>query len=221
LFSTGFLAAWEAVLAFKVDSGLRFWTFAHKQVVGAVSDAAKEHMKGGIAGESRADRWLFNHWNAKPEELLEASKQFGLKSESYKTFEDAAKAIEAFRQRYQWQKIDGAEVVPAGHQGRKGRFPDDDVPRSYVTAAEIKHLYDFFSAYQLAPCLRVHEPLSLIVDDLVMGKITLSEARDIICRTKKRRNLSGSTRRKQSQKRLRKSHGNNCAVNPMSAGRLL
>jgi hypothetical protein len=221
LLSTGSLAAWEAVLAFKVDSGLRFWTFAHKQVVGAISDAAKEHMKGGIAGETRADRWLFNHWNAKPEQLLEATKGFGLKKPTFKSLEEAGEAIKEFRQRYQWQKIDGAELVPAGYQGRSGRFPDDDVPRSYVTAAEIKHLYDFFSAYQLAPHLQVHEPLSRIVDDVVMGKMTLSEARDIIWRTKKRRNLSGSTRRKQSQKRLRRSHGNNCAVNPMSAGRLL
>ena len=136
LLSTGSLAAWEAVLAFKVDSGLRFWTFAHKQVVGAISDAAKEHMKGGIAGETRADRWLFNHWNAKPEQLLEATKGFGLKKPTFKSLEEAGEAIKEFRQRYQWQKIDGAELVPAGYQGRSGRFPDDDVPRSYVTAID-------------------------------------------------------------------------------------
>jgi hypothetical protein len=201
LLSTGFLAAWEAVLAFKVDSGLRFWTFAHKQVVGAISDAAKEYMKGGVAGETRADRWLFHHHNAKPEELLKASNKFGLRGR-FKSFQEAAVYIESFRRRYQFQK-------------------DGDFPREFIAAGDVKRLYDFFSPYQLAPHLRLHEPLSLLVDDLTGGKITLSEARDIICRTKKRRNLSGSTRRKQSQRRLRKSHGNNCAANLMSAGRLL
>jgi hypothetical protein len=177
LLSTGFLAAWEAVLTFKQGSG-RFWTYANKQVAGAISDAAKEYMKGGLGGETRADRWLLHHHNAKPEELLKASNKFGLK-EVFKSFAEAADYIEEFRRRYQFQK-------------------DGDFPREFITTQEVKRLYDFFSPYQLAPHLRLHEPLSLLVDDLTGGKITLSEARDIICRTKKRRNLSGSTRRKQS-----------------------
>jgi hypothetical protein len=197
LLSTGFLATWEAVLAFKIDSGLRFWTFAHKQVVGAISDAAKEYMKGGVAGETRADRWLFHHHNAKPEELLKASKRFG---KSFKSFEEAAVYIESFRRRYQFQK-------------------DGDFPREFIAAGDVKRLYDFFSPYQLAPQLRVHEPISQVIDDLAMWKLELTE--DKSCLTKKHPNSLASMRRKQSQRRLRKLQRSNCVANPMSAGRLL
>jgi hypothetical protein len=33
-----------------------------------------------------------------------------------------------------------------------------DTPRSLIIAEDVNRLYDFFSAYQLVPHLRVHEP---------------------------------------------------------------
>jgi hypothetical protein len=66
LVAQGHLALWEAVLAFDLKSGNRLWTLAVKRIAGAISDAAKQWRKGGIAGETRVDRWLLHNANPNP-----------------------------------------------------------------------------------------------------------------------------------------------------------
>jgi hypothetical protein len=164
LIAEGHLALEEAIKGYAVGSEHRLWSFASKGVTGAISDAAAA-FRQHVSGATRIDRWLFGHWNATAEQLLEASKKLGLKR-PLKSMTEAADCIELFRQRYYKQSfettLEGGEAEDCA-----GKLLD---ARGFLIAEEVRALYDFFSPYQLAPHLRIHGRVSGIVDDLAAGR---------------------------------------------------
>jgi hypothetical protein len=141
LVAAGHLALWEAIRDYNVYGQYRLWTYAAKSVSGAIRDASyafRQH----VAGVSRVDRWLFGHWNARPEDLFEASKTFGLKRAPFESVKGAEIYIERFRARYSKQDL---------HDDR------DD----------FTSLYDF---YRQAPIVALHKRVGDIVDDWAAGR---------------------------------------------------
>jgi hypothetical protein len=98
-----------------------------------------------VAGVSRIDRWLFGHFNARPEDFFQASKTFGLKRQPFETVEQAEYYIEVFRRRYGKQSFEA------------------DTSES----EDFRSLHDL---YRKSPLLAVHKRVSDIVDDLARGR---------------------------------------------------
>jgi hypothetical protein len=141
LVAAGHLALWEAIKGFNIYGEYRLWTFAAKSVPGAIKDASYRYRQH-VSGVSRIDRWLFGHWNARPEDFFEASKTLGLKRLPFKSVEEAEYYIEVFRQRY---------------------TPDD----ALESKQDLRSLYDF---YRQSPLLAVHKRVSDVIDDLARGR---------------------------------------------------
>jgi hypothetical protein len=144
LVAAGHLALWEAIKGFNVYSEYRLWTFASKGVSGAIRDASYAFRRH-VAGVNRIDRFLFSHWNVRPEDFFKASKTFGLKRQPFETVEDAEHYIEVFRRRYSKESF----------------------------AADTSEAEDFRSVYDLyrkSPLLAVHKRVSDVIDDLARGR---------------------------------------------------
>jgi hypothetical protein len=161
LVAAGHLALWEAIKGFNIYDEYRLWTFAAKGVSGAIRDTSYAFRRH-VAGVSRIDRWLFGHWNVKPEQLFAAAKVFGLKRHPFKSVEDAACYIEVFRRRYSKQSFDTGDRDKPENMG--GKVLDG---RKVRTAEDIQPVYD---AYRKFPLLHVHKRVSDIIDDLASGR---------------------------------------------------
>src|SRR5262249_17771483 len=137
-------ALWEAIKGFNIYGQNRLWTFAAKSVSGAIRDASYAFRRH-VSGVSRIDRWLFGHWNARPEDFFEASKTFGLKQRPFETVEQAEYYIEVFRRRY------GKQSFEAG-------------------ASESEDFRSLYDLYRKSPLLAVHKRVSDVIDDLARGR---------------------------------------------------
>jgi hypothetical protein len=167
LVAAGHLALWEAIKGFNLYGQYRLWTFAAKSVSGAVRDASYAFRRH-VAGVSRIDRWLFGHWNARPEDLFAASKTFGLKRQPFETVEDAERYIEVFRRRYGKQSFE--TVTDHGEPEQvAGKRLD---ARKSSESKDIAAIYDLFKK---SPLLAVHGRISDVVDDLACGRDVAAE----------------------------------------------
>jgi hypothetical protein len=166
LVAAGHLALWEAIKGFNIYSEYRLWTFAAKSVPGAIRDACYAFRRL-VSGVSRIDRWLFGHWNVKPEELFDAVKRFGLKRKPFESVVDAAVYIEVFRRRYGKQSFDTSDRDKP--ENMAGKVLDG---RKVRAAEDIQPVYD---AYRKFPLLHVHKRISGIIDDLASGRAVKPE----------------------------------------------
>ena len=144
LVAAGHLALWEAIRGFNLYGQHRLWTFAAKSVPGAIKDASYRYRQH-VSGVSRVDRWLFGHWNVRPEDLLAASRELGLKRLPFNTVIEAERYIEVFRLRY----------------GKPSFEADTSESEDY------RSVYDLF---RKSPLLAVHKRISDVIDDLARGR---------------------------------------------------
>jgi len=136
---------WRAALRFDPNNGYRFWTFARPSVAGAIADAARKWRRSG-ASESRIDRWLYNHPNATPEQVLAAQDKLVGRDKIFHSLQEAAEGIKQF---WAW------------------RSTSQDHSNNYLLAGHVARLFDCFNKYKLSPQLRLHdEDVSSVVDGL-------------------------------------------------------
>jgi len=183
LMAVGCDGLWKAALAFDLDSGNRFWTFAAPKIDGLVRNEAhylRRH--GSSSGDTvarylratkldalgkepprgtatRIDRWIFDHLGASPEELVEVQAKT-LKRPIFRSLREAADALKAAN------KLEHAAVYSNGGD-------DDDIERnsegdSYSPATEPvvewRELYDSHDPLKWSPQLKTHQKVSAIVD---------------------------------------------------------
>jgi hypothetical protein len=162
LVAAGHLALWEAIKGYNVNFEYRLWTFAAKSVSGAIRDASYAFRRH-VSGVSRIDRWLFGHWNVRPEDLFAASQTFGLKRQPFETVEQAEYYIEVFRRRYGKQSFETV-TDHGGLEQVAGKRLD---ARKSSESKDIAAIYDL---YKKSPLLAVHKRISDVVDDLARGR---------------------------------------------------
>jgi RNA polymerase sigma factor (sigma-70 family) len=151
LFSAGIIGFLEAVDRFdlKRNSG-RLATFAEPRIRNRVRQEVKQWNKGGEAGETRADRWLYHNRWADVQQVIAAVGG---------SIADAEAAIARAAARAGGHAYyDATECAYDDHSNYVA-------PRQPATH-DIYREYDFFSPYQSSPQLRFHKPLSRLIDEL-------------------------------------------------------
>jgi DNA-directed RNA polymerase specialized sigma24 family protein len=75
LVAAGFLAAWEAVENFDLTSGLRFGTYGVQCIAGKMANEARRLRKCGIKGDTRLQRYVFNHFDLTADQIVSKVKE--------------------------------------------------------------------------------------------------------------------------------------------------
>ena len=167
LMAAGTLGFWEVVRRFNLNhnSG-RLSTYAQHWIRKHVREAVKDWSKEGAAGETRQDRWLYGHPDATAEELVAAAGG---------TLADAEKAIA--RLSGGLEHYDTTGETGYNNDTDHGRRIENDDPAAPNGAGVARGAFGCFSGFQFSPQLRLHEPVSRLIDGL---------ARESESRTKRR-----------------------------------
>jgi RNA polymerase sigma factor (sigma-70 family) len=153
LVAAGLLGLCEAIAKFDLRRKNGFFAYAKWLIREEIREAAKEWRKRGQAGETRADRYVYDNPNATPDDI---AKKVGC---SVSDAGAATQRAEAYRNGH--ERYDTTE---------NGAYDEDDNCRGQrrATAHEIYSLYDFYSPQQLSPQLRFHGAVSRLIDALAV-----------------------------------------------------
>lgn len=152
LVAAGLLGLVEAIATFDLQRNNGLKAHAEWLIRKELRKEAKQWRKRGGAGETRADRWIYNHRNATAAEVVAAVGG---------TLEEAEAAIQ--RTDVHWNGNERYDTTENSYDE-----DDNSAGKRRATAHEIYSLYDFYSPQQLSPQLRFHGAVSRFVDALAV-----------------------------------------------------